>query len=805
MSGKVWLMAIVILFSGAPSWAATPLIAGVNTILSSSDAGNATFMLAGKAQLAQAATINSLSVYVKTPSGQMRLAIYNDNGGKPGALIAQTNAFATAYGWNTAAVLQPVAMQPGSYWLAFEADNNTVSVAGTYSGGAYVYRSGWSFQPYPANFPPISGSGAWRFSLYASLTPSTSPSPTPTPAPTATPTKNLTIGVKSVLGSSDANNQTFVLASKVQLAQSARVSSISAYIKKAAGNMRFAVYADNNSRPGALMAQTNSFATLNGWNTAAVTNSSPILNPGYYWLAFESDNNTVSIAGAPSGGSYVYRSNWTYQPYPATFPAISGSGPWSFSIYASLLSATNPSPTPTPTPTATPTPIPTATPTPVAGSISIPLNDGNPSGPMVIVERLENSPQNQKAHMHMGYSTEPRPAPGGSITVPGSRFPLTMIASYESDPTINFGGTGLDRGYIPGYSRYPCVSPDGKYAIAYSTQGGISTVWDLATLKRVRYVQINVAGRLYDLGETQQLRWDYSQPTKHVLVGVYRNLGLVYLDVDNPTDQGLLPNTPRDVSGDDHQGSAERYIAFQTATYKGLYDLKTRTVSNFKWPVGADLTLPDVYRNWARVERCPPGSNSVNYFYNLDNDTLTTDSVLTLTGTHGHEAWCLDSKGNPCWFYQDNRTDGYMMYSPVEKKTQWVIGMDQLGYPNYHPTSMWSENTRGWMLISTYDPDDYATQWTANQWMLIQLDAPHVVARLGHNQTMSFLNGTEVKKYFAEAHTSIGPDGTSIWVGTNLHRDAPSTIPLLALMRLELGPNYFSRLNLAAIQLMASP
>ncbi len=245
------------------------------------------------------------------------------------------------------------------------------------------------------------------------------------------------------------------------------------------------------------------------------------------------------------------------------------------------------------------------------------------------------------------------PAQGVPLAIPGSNFPMTMIAAYETDPKINFGGTGLDRGFFPGYSRYPCVSPDGKYALAFSTQGGISTVWDLSTLKRIRYPQVRVGEKYYDLGETNQLRWDYSQPTKHVLVAVIDNLGSSTRTSTIRPTRGFF-RTAHDVSSDDHQGSSERFIR-SDATYKCLYDLRSAS-RPVKWPVGVNLTSP-TFQNRAD-ERCR--TPELQLLLNLDAADPIGPTHARPEPQHGQKL-VFDSR-QPLRFYQTT-TRRYVTYS----------------------------------------------------------------------------------------------------------------------------------------------
>ncbi|MCE5228085.1 hypothetical protein LLG95_00620, partial [bacterium] len=314
----------------------TSVTMGVSTVLAKSDSKNRTYVLASKAILSQAATLKEMSVYIKTAGGNMRLAAYSDNAGKPGALVAQTGSFATQAGWNTAPVTdQTLTLQPGAYWLAFETDNDTVAIAATNSGGVYAYANKWTYQVFPASFPAISGSGSWNFSIYATLDASgaVTPTPTPTPTPVATP---ISLGNTSVLGDADYNMAGYLVAYRVSLAQAGVLNDLNIYAKTAGGNMRLGLYSDASGKPGALLASTNDFTTVAGWNSAAVTTPDVTLQPGYYWLCMEASSNSLVLAAQSSGGVHAYCSGWSYAALPSTFPAVSGTGTWQYSFYADL-------------------------------------------------------------------------------------------------------------------------------------------------------------------------------------------------------------------------------------------------------------------------------------------------------------------------------------------------------------------------------------------------------------------------------------------------------------------------------------
>ena len=140
---------------------------GETEILNSNDSGNGNVLIAQEAVLPQDATIQSLSFYVTGGSGQLRLGIYDDNGGNPGTLRAETAAFTPVVGWNTQEVSAPVLLPAGTYWLAYlpQSSNLSFRVALTGSARGYYY----TFGQMPAAFPsePLTADVHW--SLYAEL------------------------------------------------------------------------------------------------------------------------------------------------------------------------------------------------------------------------------------------------------------------------------------------------------------------------------------------------------------------------------------------------------------------------------------------------------------------------------------------------------------------------------------------------------------------------------------------------------------------------------------------------------------
>jgi hypothetical protein len=130
----VAVLGLLLTFPGA---SAANIIIGETKVLSTSDGGNANLLCSQNAVLSRPAAIISLSFYVMTASGSLRMGIYDATGpyGQPGKLKAQTNSFKAVKGWNTANVITPVTLPAGTYWLTYlPSDNNLQFVKGLTSG-----------------------------------------------------------------------------------------------------------------------------------------------------------------------------------------------------------------------------------------------------------------------------------------------------------------------------------------------------------------------------------------------------------------------------------------------------------------------------------------------------------------------------------------------------------------------------------------------------------------------------------------------------------------------------------------------
>ena len=389
----------------------TTITIGQTTVLSSTDSGNGNLLLVQEATLSQTATIQSISFYVLSAAGQLRLGIYDATGpgGGPGTLLAQSNSFTPVSGWNTQNVVTPVSLPAGNYWLAYFPSSSSLTFAANFSIGQFKYAN-LTFGSMPSTFPAVNGSGATNWSLYASLNAASTPAPTATlsASPTSitsgqsstlswsstnatsctgsgfspsgisgsasvspTVTSNysvtctgpggtsapatasitvsypVTIGQTTVLSSTDSGNGNLLLVQEATLSQTATIQSISFYVLSAAGQLRLGIYdaTGPGGGPGTLLAQSNSFTPVSGWNTQNVV--TPVSLPaGNYWLAYFPSSSSLTFAANFSIGQFKY-ANLTFGSMPSTFPAVNGSGATNWSLYASLNAASTPAPTAT--------------------------------------------------------------------------------------------------------------------------------------------------------------------------------------------------------------------------------------------------------------------------------------------------------------------------------------------------------------------------------------------------------------------------------------------------------------------------
>ncbi len=141
---------------------------GETNILGIDDFGNGNILIAQQVNLSQTATIQSLSFYITSAVGRLRLGIYDHVAGVPGTLKAQTAEFSPTIGWNTQNVLTPTQLTAGTYWLAYLPESNDLHFRVAFSGPASYYN--YPFGAMPDTFSSSPQVGTFPFFVLRDFT-----------------------------------------------------------------------------------------------------------------------------------------------------------------------------------------------------------------------------------------------------------------------------------------------------------------------------------------------------------------------------------------------------------------------------------------------------------------------------------------------------------------------------------------------------------------------------------------------------------------------------------------------------------
>jgi len=153
------------------------------------------------------------------------------------------------------------------------------------------------------------------------------------------PAQSITIGDTNIETAGDGGNGDLLLAQEAALGQSATIVSLSFYVTSASGSLVLGLYDATGSggHPGKLLAVTNSFAPVNGWNTANVV-TQVSLAAGNYWLAYLPSTDYLDFPKQNNSGSCVYQAQTFSKGMPATFAtSTSNCTPTTWSLYATLV------------------------------------------------------------------------------------------------------------------------------------------------------------------------------------------------------------------------------------------------------------------------------------------------------------------------------------------------------------------------------------------------------------------------------------------------------------------------------------
>jgi hypothetical protein len=273
-----------------------------------------------KFPLTQTGKLTALSIYWNTTGVTFLLGLYADNAGAPGVLLASTATATATSGWNTLPVTNGPTVAAGNYWIVVQ---NQSGISGNYDTtgfGAWNNGASWT-GTLPSPFP-VASSGAFQYSMNATFAPATL----------------FTIGATSQGASSGV--YTPITGIQVTLAQSATLQSMSMFSGSAGTPFFIGIYTDNGSNfPGSLIASSALVSSsVVGLMTASIP-SRPLIAPGTYWIGVQYQQFATSWTGyydTPVGLGAFSACPWDGVAMAATWPSGSSTGPYHYSIYATL-------------------------------------------------------------------------------------------------------------------------------------------------------------------------------------------------------------------------------------------------------------------------------------------------------------------------------------------------------------------------------------------------------------------------------------------------------------------------------------
>lgn len=153
--------------------ALTSATAGYNTAFTSTKRRIANKQYATKVTLAQAGTLNSIAIYTKGTAGKkVRLAVYADSSGSPGALLAQTNTATVSATPQWITISTPsTALAAGTYWLSLSFEYTTQYYYYSSTGGTHKYKTYSAVASgFASPWGTTTATGTQRISMYMNVT-----------------------------------------------------------------------------------------------------------------------------------------------------------------------------------------------------------------------------------------------------------------------------------------------------------------------------------------------------------------------------------------------------------------------------------------------------------------------------------------------------------------------------------------------------------------------------------------------------------------------------------------------------------
>ena len=391
----------------------------------SSDDG---YLNGSPATLGTAGTLASLSVYVgSTPAGaHVRLGLYTNGGGSPGALLAQSADTIATAGWNTLPMPPGTALAAGSYWILGQADKR--GTVFRYSTGlAATDYVGWTplaYGAFPASVSSFHQQPGEAFSMYGTVYTST--------PPTSTPTSTSTVA-QTITSTPTQTNTPTPTATNTSVPTATNTSTPTATNTAAPTPTNTAVATPTNTRTP---AATNT-AIATSTNTPTPTNTP---------ITISTNTPTPSATNTS-----VPTSTNTRTPTPTNTAAPTSTK----TPTATATNSATPTSTRTPTPTVTNTAVPTSTNTPTGGTTILfgrtataGLDDSSDDG------YLNGSPATLASAATLSSLSVYIGA-----TTPGANVRLALYASDAGGTPTTLLAQTAEGAAVAGWTTLPVISP----------------------------------------------------------------------------------------------------------------------------------------------------------------------------------------------------------------------------------------------------------------------------------------------------------------------------------------------------------
>jgi hypothetical protein len=147
----------------APSGGST--IVGDSNVEGSNGGAYSNFIIGSRATVPQTCTTSTISIYSGSSGANAKLAIYSDNSGALGSLLAQSSPIALGAGWNTASLSSATLSGGSRVWLVWLCDKDLANgmryATSSANQGFYVW------QPYSSGFPTTISGPVYTNGIYS--------------------------------------------------------------------------------------------------------------------------------------------------------------------------------------------------------------------------------------------------------------------------------------------------------------------------------------------------------------------------------------------------------------------------------------------------------------------------------------------------------------------------------------------------------------------------------------------------------------------------------------------------------------